>query len=175
MSATLARLVRCRFLEIRPVTVPVRTLFGKVVQRKTYEMRLMPNATSSRHRPHRTGPVVKQGHVDGLSKMDRSLLSLLFDRIAHGERVTAVDVDRFCSENRWSYARAVREWRALVRSEAEDCGLLEEGAYTGKAGNLRALRRAVLRRVKEVASPAGEARGRLLELAIVFKADRRLA
>ena len=176
-AATLVRLIGSGAVTARSIDVEA-TWFGRWATRSTVELRLAPGFASAKH-GRGGGPLVRQGYIEGLSKIDRGLLSLLFDRIAHADHLTLRDVNAFSTSHPWSYWSAMKDWRELVADVAHDKGLLERGSYNGKAGDLRALKRQVRRRLSVmreamVSGPDHSPSLRLLELAVVFGMERRL-
>lgn len=169
-TATLVRLIGLDVVASRSIPSSKRRLWGPP-RGTTIELRLVDAGAVTAH-AHAGGPVVRQGHIEGLTRIDRALLSLLFDRVAHSRVVTLEAVAEFSRSNRWAYFSALREWRRLVVHVAQEKGLLEGFMYTGRAGDMRLLRREVRHRISGSAGSldlhSGPATTRLLELAIVF-------
>jgi len=113
--ATLVRLVQIGALSVGVVDGAVGRRPGSRKVRSV-ELRLVPGVTTPRRTTH--GPFVVQGHVEGLHKLDRHLLSLLFDRVAHAPKLSLVTLRRFANEHPWQYWLYLKEWRAAVKDEA---------------------------------------------------------
>lgn len=176
-SATLVHLIGCGAVTARTVIVPMRS-WGREVDRQTTEIRLVPGVASGKH-TRGGGPQVRQGHIEGLTRIDRELLSLLFDRVAHCEHLTLAQLDEFSTRNPWSYWSALKSWRDLVADTARDKGLLRGGSHALKRRDLWRLKSEVRRSISAFGSGvelnlADGAAMRLAELAVVFGLERSL-
>lgn len=175
--ATLVRLISRHFVEVSPVTVQTRGFLGKTRSRATCELRLVAGETSA-HR-HHGAPLVKQGHVEGLTRVDRALMELVFDRVAHSDRVTIREIDSFSTRHAWSYWRAIRTWRGIVKEVATEAALTGERRDRAKVSEVRELRHEVRRTIDALGlqnkPQTSHVSARLLELAVACGLDRRLA
>jgi len=122
-TATLIHLVGRGALRVSPTQVP-GTRFGKPMTLDSLELSLVPGITTARHNAH--SPYVAQGRVEGLCKLDRHLLSILFDRIAGAPRFTLLDLELFSSTRPWEFWVYLREWRRAVRDEVRRLPLPRE-------------------------------------------------
>jgi len=174
-AATLVRLLSLGAVNGREITFVEKSFLGRSVTRRTLELKLAQGWVSSRH-PRGGGTIVKRGHVGGLSKIDRGMLSVIFDRIAHSDHITLRQIDVYSSIHPHGYSSAIREWRELVVSIANEKGLLEGKTKTHAAREARQLRRQVRRRIASLsAARSGAASERLLELSVVFGLERHLS
>jgi hypothetical protein len=176
-SATLVRLVGLGAVAVHPVPITVRS-WGRDVVRETTQLTLVAAKAGGGHR-RGGGPVVAQGHVGGLDHIDRAMLSLLFDRIAHGQKLTLAQIDDFSTRHPASYSSAIREWRELVADTAREKGLLSGGAnalgWIDRWRLRREVREAIrASRTAEAAGSVGPLGCRLAELAVVFGLERSL-
>lgn len=170
MAAALVRLARLGIVTLRTVPFTIG-VFGMRLERSTVELTLEPGtAAYPHHLSH--GPYIRPGHIEGLDHVDRALLGMLFDHLAHSTKITLRRIAELSRDHRTSYGRLVGEWRSLVRHEAIEKGLLDGPRYTGKAGDLKALRSEVRRRLAGSATSSAWASDsqatRELELAIAF-------
>ncbi len=170
LAATVVGLARLGIVTLRTVPCAI-VVFGMRLERSTVELTLEPGtAAYPHHLSH--GPYIRQGHVEGLDHIDRALLGVLFDHLAHSTKVTLRRIAELSREHRWAYGRLVGEWRSLVRHEAIDKGLLDGSRYTGKAGDLKALERGVRQHLAHSALSStwvnDSQATRLLELAVAF-------
>ena len=85
---------------------------------------------------HSHGPFVTQGRIEGLSRIDRLLLDLLFDRIAKSDHFTLGALRTYSSEQPWSYWTHLREWRSLVRERTGASALTRTDALRMRRGLL---------------------------------------
>jgi hypothetical protein len=114
--------------------------------------------------------LIRQGHIDGLCRIDRELLSILFDGVVHSDRVTIPQIDDFSARHPYAYWTAITKWRRLVRDEARSIQLGREGEHRISRGELRRLKSQVRDQLA-----AGKASGRLGALGVVFGLSRELA
>lgn len=139
------------------------------------ELDLAAGAARASH--HGSGPVVRQGHVEGLSRIDRAFVSLLFDGIAHDEHVTFDQIDSFSRRLPWEYWSDIESWRGVVREEARSKHVL--GGERRRIGwfdvwDLRGELADEIRRLSDVLAEDRHASPRLVELAAAFGLERRL-
>lgn len=179
-AATLVHLIGAGVITARPVTTTETNIFGRTVKRRTVELTLVSGKAVERHRPGHEAHLVREGHVEGLSRIDRCLLSIIFDHVAHDGRATMRDVRAFRDDHAASYGGAVREWRDLVRETAIEERLLGSDVRLEEVAQLRRLRSDVRRQLSagnRVADPAGihASNARLLETAVVYRLARSLS
>lgn len=80
-------------------------------------LHLVPGvATSKRQRS--AGPFVAQGHVDGLHSIDRQMLSMVFDGLAHARAVDIAELAGFRRAHPLEFWRRLKVWRDAVDAEA---------------------------------------------------------
>jgi len=80
-------------------------------------MRLVGGVSTSSH-PRAHGPFVEQGHIDGLDAIDRHLLSMVFDGIAHAAATDISQVAAYGRTQPLAFWRRLREWRDEVDARA---------------------------------------------------------
>jgi len=176
-SATLVHLIGLGAITVLTVTVPARS-WGRKVERETTELRLVPGVANAKH-GRGGGPQIRQGHIEGLTRIDRELLSLLFDRIAHCDHLTLAQIDQFSGRNPWAYWSAMKDWRDLVEKTCRDKGLLPGGQNALRATDVRRLRSELRTRIAKLQAgadpkPAYSLTSRLVELSVVFRLERAL-
>jgi hypothetical protein len=170
LAAAVIRLARAGIVTLR--TVPCTfVVFGVRLGRSTVELTLEPGtAAYPHHLSH--GPYIRPGHIEGLDHIDRALLGMLFDHLAHSTKITLRHIAELSREHRWAYGRLVGEWRNHVLHEAREKGLMDGSRYTGKAGDLRTLKREVRERLALSAQSrrwvSDSKATRVLELAVAF-------
>jgi hypothetical protein len=172
LAATLVHLVGSGELTARYVDV-TQNVLGQPMRRRTIELALPGRqARSGQHRPE-GARLIKDGYVPGLTRIDRCILSFIFDHVAHAPKVTLRDIRAFAKSQPEAYSHAILEWRDAVKDTADEHGLVIEHLYSGRAGDLRRLRREIRRSARCLGrvgslSPLHSGQHRVLELAVAL-------
>lgn len=136
VTATLVHLIGRDALTVRAVDVVGRR-FGNPHTIRSVELRLVPGVTTATRRDH--APFVAQGRIEGLTRLDRQLLSILFDRIADAPVISLPELQRFASAKPWEYWCYVREWRRAAQDDAREHAPTRQQALELRRDTLAAL------------------------------------
>lgn len=169
MAATLVRLAVVGAVDVRIVPAKRRRL-GINGRRLTAEVCVRPSVLASQ-RPQSGTPLIRQGRIEGLSKVDRALLSLVFDHVAHDRRATLEQVADFAAADGYAYWSQVYAWRELVVAETRAKGLLDRERRAGIRQTLHHKRALLSASMSGASGPTTFLASRDLELAVVLGVD----
>lgn len=80
-------------------------------------LRLVPGVATPR-RARSTGPYVERSHIEGLCHLDRRLLVILFDEMAHASVTDIAQLARYRNARPMEFWRHLKSWRTEVDTEA---------------------------------------------------------
>jgi hypothetical protein len=105
-TATLLRAIAARAVGVRPAG-------------SSLEFHLVPGVATGRREKDR-GHLVEHGHVEGLSHIDRMLLSFLFDEVAHAPAIDLEGIRESSRDEAWAFWDGLHVWREAVNAERDE-------------------------------------------------------